>query len=383
VSGRGTISAPFANSGGTLRAVGGTMTVASAFTNSGVIRLDDGAGLAGGAITNTGRIQGDGTISNALTNSTTGSIRVDAGKTLFFGGTFVANAGEMNLQGGTLDFAGAISNSAAGFIAGRGALYTGGLTNNGQMAFSGGTADIHGDVSLAPGSRVVTSGAGSVTTFFDDVVHNGLEIFTGAAGSTVFFGDQSGAGPFTGTGTVYYIGDLRPGNSPANVNYGGDVVFSSEASLTLEIGGTTPGSQHDRLMIAGSAALDGALDVSLIDDFTPAGGQQFTILTASSIVNNGFVLSGPDASLFNLLVNSTSVILQAIGFPGDYDNNGAVDAADYVLWRKNKTRRSLFRTMRHPAQARPITTCGAPISANPLAAARVQARMRYQSRPRR
>jgi hypothetical protein len=45
--------------------------------------------------------------------------------------------------------------------------------------------------------------------------------------------------------------------------------------------------------------------------FTPAGGQQFTILTASSIVNNGFVLTGSAASSFNLLVNRTSPILQA------------------------------------------------------------------------
>jgi hypothetical protein len=33
-------------------------------------------------------------------------------------------------------------------------------------------------------------------------------------------------------------------------------------------------------------------------------------------------------------VSSTSVILQAIGVPGDYDGNGTVDAADYVVWRK-------------------------------------------------
>ena len=60
--------------------------------------------------------------------------------------------------------------------------------------------------------------------------------------------------------------------------------------------------------------------MSLINGFTPTGGQQFTILTAGSIVNNGFVLAGSAASSFNLLVNSTSVILQAIGLPGDYNH---------------------------------------------------------------
>jgi hypothetical protein len=46
------------------------------------------------------------------------------------------------------------------------------------------------------------------------------------------------------------------------------------------------------------------------------------------------VLAGPAASSFSLVVNSISVVLQAIGLPGDYNHNGTVDTADYVMWRK-------------------------------------------------
>ena len=106
---------------------------------------------------------------------------------------------------------------------------------------------------------------------------------------------------------------MAPGASPAEVSFEGSLALADTNTLFIEIGGTTPGSQYDRLTIAGSASLDGTLDVSLINGFTPTGGQQFTILTAGSIVNNGFVLAGSAASSFNLLVNSTSVILQAIG----------------------------------------------------------------------
>jgi autotransporter-associated beta strand protein len=337
VSGRGLISAPFANSGGMLRSVGGTINVTTAFTNSGVIRLDDAAGLAGGAITNTGLIQGDGAISNALTNAAGGSIRVDVGKILFFTGAFAPNAGEMNLQGGTLDFADAIINSANGYIAGRGALYTDGLTNNGAMAFSGGNADIHGDVTLTAGSRMVTSGSGATTTFFDDVTHNGAEIFTGAGASSVFFGALSGAGSFTGTGAVYSIGDLRPGNSPAAVNFGGSLVLGSSTSLMMELGGATPGAQYDRLMIAGSVSLAGALNVMLIDGFTPAAGNSFDILDWGTLSGAFSTVTLP--TLNGLTWNTsqlytTGVIsLAAAGLPGDYNQNGTVDAADYVVWR--------------------------------------------------
>jgi hypothetical protein len=144
----------------------------------------------------------------------------------------------------------------------------------------------------------------------------------------------SGPGDFFGPGTAHFNGGIAPGASAAEVSFEGSLTLAAANTLFIEIGGTSPGSQYDRLTIAGSASLDGTLNVSLINGFTLGGGQQFTILTAGSIVDNGFVLAGPAAGSFSLIVNSTSVILQAIGLPGDYNNNGIVDAADYVLWRK-------------------------------------------------
>ncbi|MBA4107867.1 MAG: hypothetical protein C0485_19210 [Pirellula sp.] len=336
VSGRGTISAPMTNAGGTLRAVGGTLHVTSAFANSGVIRLDDAAGLAGGAITNAGRIQGDGTIANSLTNAAGGSIRVDVGNTLFFRGAFAANVGELNLQGGTLDFAGAVTNSAAGFIAGRGALYTGGLTNSGQMAFSGGLADIHGDVTLTAGARVVTSSAGTVTTFFDDMVHNGLTIFTAASASTVFFGNQSGAGSFTGTGTVYYIGDLRPGSSPGTVSYAGSVVLGSATTLAIELGGSAS-AQYDQIHVTGGLSLGGDLEVSFINGFSPTAGQTFNILDWGSLSGTFSVLDlpalGRGLAWNTSTLYSSGVLSVALDYTADFDQDSDVDAADLSKWK--------------------------------------------------
>ncbi len=273
-----------ANNAGAQLVVAGALNNPGAFSNDAGARLElaNGTGLVlgGSILTNDGLLTGHGTIAKATTNTATGEIRAEIGRTLFFTGGFNANAGELNLQGGTIDIAGPVTNSAGGFISGRGALRTGGLTNDGQMAFSGGTTDIRGDVTLNSGSRVVTGGAGSVTTFFDDVVHNGQEIFTGAGASTVFFGDQSGAGPFTGTGTVYYIGDLRPGNSPGIVSYGGDLIFGGAASLVLEIGGVHPGDS-DHLEVAGTLFADGILTLSLFDGFLPEAGNSFDLLDAA------------------------------------------------------------------------------------------------------
>ena len=197
-------------------------------------------------------------------------------------------------------------------------LYTDGLNNAGQMAFSGGNADIHGDVTNSTGARIVTSGAGSVTTFFDDVIHNGLEIFTGAGASTVVFGGLTGAGPFTGTGTVYFIGDLRPGASPANVSFGGNVVLGSFARTVIEIGGTISGAQHDRLTVAHTLSLGGVLEVQLINGFVPSIGQNFDLLDAATINGNFSSVTLPPlppGRFWNTDLLTTTGVLSVVGAP--------------------------------------------------------------------
>ena len=257
-----------------------------AITNAGRITLQGGLGLISGAaaITNTGVITGDGTIAKPVTNSAGGQLRAETGKTLVFTGAVAANAGTFSLLGGTLEFTSAITNGATGFITGDGTLITAALTNNGTLALSG-TTRIFGDVTNAAGARIVTSG-GATTTFFDDVIHNGAEIRTSAGGASVFFGAVSGAGPYTGTGTVYFEGDLRPGNSPASVLYEGDLVLGGGATLTLELGGLLLGGQYDHLNIGGTFTEDGALDVVLYNNFAPHFGDTFDLFDAGALAGN-------------------------------------------------------------------------------------------------
>jgi hypothetical protein len=155
-------------------------------------------------------------------------------------------------------------------------------------------------------------------------------------GTVDFDGLVSGPGDFFGPGTANFNGGMAPGASPAEVAFEGSVALADTNTLFIEIAGTTLGDDYDSLTIVGDAALDGILDVSLVG-FSPTIGQQFTILTASSIIDNGLVLGGAAASSFSLLVGSTSVILQAIaaGVPGDYNQDGTVNAADYTVWRNN------------------------------------------------
>ena len=381
----GTVTVGTLTNSGTFRVNLGTATIGSVDNNSGGrifigdllnvtgglgnavgarITLEDGTGLlyGEGTLGNEGLLTGAGTVQKTLKNSTTGEVRGESGKTLFFTGA-ASNNGAFNLLGGTLDFADAVSNDATGFISGRGALFTGGLTNSGQMAFAGGNTDLRGDVTLTAGSRVATSGAGSVTVFYDDVVHNGTEIYTGAGASTVFFGSLSGTGPYTGGGTVYFTGDLRPGNSPAVVTFSPQIVFSPSNGLTMEIGGRVAGTGYDQLVFTNPGASQltwgGTLVVELINGFTPAAGDAFHVFdfdparaagtfATVTVVSHGLLPAGLAFDFTALYTTGVIRVVStagttfgqwaasALGNPaalpgGDHDNDGIRNLTEYAL----------------------------------------------------
>jgi len=109
------------------------------------------------------------------------------------------------------------------------------------MNFSGGNTDVFGVVNSTAGTRVIISG-GSTATFYDAFTNNANEVRTSANSATVFFGLVNGAGPFTGTGEVYYEGGYSPGNSPALVTTESSIFFGNNNTLTMEIGGIVAGS---------------------------------------------------------------------------------------------------------------------------------------------
>ena len=352
------------NSGGGRMFLGDTLNVSGALTNAlgARITLEDGTGLLAGlgALTNAGLLTGAGTVLKALTNGATGEVRGESGKTLFFSGA-ATNSGTFNLLGGTLDFADGVTNSATGTITGFGTFRSALLTNHGNLGLSGNTR-IDGDVTNTAGARIITSG-GSTTTFYDDVIHNGSEIRTSAGGATVFFGAVSGAGPFTGTGTVYFEGDLRPGNSPAVVTFSPQIVFSPSNVLTVELGGRVAGTGYDKLVFTNTGASQltwgGTLVIELINGFTPAAGDAFDVFDfdparatgtfgAITVVTNGLLPPGLAFDTSELhttgilrVVSTTGTTFSqwaatALGNPGalpggDHDGDGSLNLMEYAL----------------------------------------------------
>jgi hypothetical protein len=149
-------------------------------------------------------------------------------------------------------------------------------------------------------------------------------------------------GRIQGTGVIFGNianngGEISPGMSTGVLTVAGDYSQNDESTVLIELGGLVAGSQYDQLRISDSATLDGTLDVKLIDGFSPSVGSSFEILTAGLGMSGIFenvsvpVLAGDLG--WRILYGRTSVSL-VVSLPGDYNGNGVIDAADYIVWRK-------------------------------------------------
>jgi hypothetical protein len=161
---------------------------------------------------------------------------------------------------------------------------------------------------------------------------------TGTGSLEVQGGTLAGAGKLSGDLTVLTGATTGPGTSTGMLKVGGNYTQNAGATLAVEIGGTLPEQNFDVLEITGMASLGGTLDVALIDSYTPAINEQFTILSASSI-GGSLSLGGSDGGSFNLTQVGSTLVLEFIGgtagTTGDYNDDGTVDAADYTTWRDN------------------------------------------------
>ncbi|MEX2310758.1 MAG: hypothetical protein WD738_24535 [Pirellulales bacterium] len=154
------------------------------------------------------------------------------------------------------------------------------------------------------------------------------------AGGVTSFGEIRGDGNIVVVSEVRNRGLVSPGTSPGSLDIDGDYTQTTEGELLIELDSTA----YDQLLVTGEAALAGTLTVKLLGGFTPDIGQTFTILTADD-VDGEFtteVLPSVPGLIFDVLYNPQSVVLQilAAGIAGDYNADGIVDAADYVVWRK-------------------------------------------------
>ncbi|HEX2120197.1 MAG TPA: DUF11 domain-containing protein, partial [Thermoanaerobaculia bacterium] len=106
----------------------------------------------------------------------------------------------------------------------------------------------------------------------------------GPAGVTLNGGTLRGNG--TVTGNVNNSAVVSPGLSPGMLTINGNYSQSSSGTLSVEIGGTAPGTGYDRLAVTGNATLDGTLSASFFGGFIPTDNDVFDVVTYGSRSGN-------------------------------------------------------------------------------------------------
>ena len=229
---------------GSIVQIGGT-------NNGGVV----GATVIGGTLntTNGGVIQivgGNSALLNGSTNN--GAIQIPGGKTLFVSGTGLTNNGTILVDTAADNLTTKIFFNADGTLGGTGIVTLNGILN----AFNVAGFDCNG--------HNVINGANHTIKGNGDIFMNG--------------------GVLTSNGTI------APGNSAGQLNVFGNLVLGSTSNLSMEVGGATPATQYDVLNKADAAqlVLAGTLSVRLINGFTPAAGDTFTIVTTQTALGGAF-----------------------------------------------------------------------------------------------
>jgi len=292
------------------------------------LTMEQGGTFQADQFHNSGLVHGSGTMIGGVNNLTGGEIAVNTGDLLVIDGdgNTSTNAGQVSLAGGQLRLPLDFTNQASGLVIGNGTLRAdGGIANDGDMAFTA-TANIVGDV-INTINGLITSSGGTLT-FFDDVINNGT-IRTNANSFTVYLGSYSGSGD-AGTGTVIMEGDLKPGSSPGVMAFGGSLVFGGASTLAIELGGTTPNTEHDTLLVFGDATLGGTLDLSLINGFTPMPYDTFNVIETNGLTGRfdqvtGVGIGGGQG--LAVTYDAFKVVVTA-ALLGDTDLDGDVDDAD-------------------------------------------------------
>lgn len=198
----------------------------------------------------------------------------------------------------------------------------------------------------APSAPLTVTSADTLTvstpqTLSGTVVNQGLVIAPTAPGqSLALSGSLSGAGHYRGNFAL--LGSFSPGNSPAAITFDGDLLFGPGHQLTMEIGGTTPGTGYDTLNVTGQLSFGGSLNIAFINGFIPAPGNSFQLFTATSfggsfaqVTFNSFGNYVWDTSQ---LLSSGLITLSSIPEPSSFAALAGLAAGVSVFQRRRRVR---------------------------------------------
>ncbi|MBT8484948.1 MAG: hypothetical protein KJO43_05165 [Phycisphaerae bacterium] len=267
---------------------------------------------------------------------------LSTGDAIITGGSANWSEGDWNALGNF-----AADDFVAAFTGGSSEVGAGALTGGATAAYTGCTLDftagaewiVHlpltttntivrardpGTLVRLEGPALVDGGDWSIFGGATLEANAGIEL----AGDAVVGGD----GSFTIATVTNTSGALSPGPGAAEMVLSGDYTQGPAAELVIELAGAGVGPAHDRLVVNGTATLDGMLVVQTIDGFEPDPGSSFTVLTAGADIAGTFATLDAPSPDYAFEVRGTAVVVTFAGAacPADLDGSGEVGFTDLV-----------------------------------------------------
>lgn len=309
------------------------MNLTGVLENKGNINLDAGAALnlnmkdGGGFLQNQGSVN---VFQDSVFQATRGPFHFLGGD--IFGRVLLAGVdlelgdqtggNTLFVVNGITSLNGNISTQQTFLIQGGGGLNGGhavlksdfGLINNGAIILDATNGDIWRSILLAPegtiqnnGSIQVMPGTGGERGIVGELVNNGqvniaypttlgrsranhenhglfqledaLVTLIGKSFINQPEGVVQGQGTF-GVPTVNFMnqGIVRPEGDPGSITFLGGFTQESTGRIEMEVGPGDPGIGFDQIRVDGQAVFNGALDVILLEGYTPAAGDRFPLI---------------------------------------------------------------------------------------------------------
>lgn len=204
----------------------------------------------------------------------------------------------------------------------------------GGAAIVAGTAAVSGDVDVNAGELSLL-GSGALT--------GSLHVAAGAALTVQGVQWLTETTRLTGAGEVRgdlaVPGVLAPGDGLGVLAFTDNLALTSASRLQIEVSRLGTEVVADRVDVTGAVSLSGALELAFVDDFSPALGESFSILSASAITGaftDLLLPQLPNDFAWHIAYSASSVTLSVgapVQFdPADFNSDGSVDGGDLAIW---------------------------------------------------
>ena len=288
------------------------------------------------------------------------------------GGTWSLSAPNWTFDpAGTVPTSGWVPNDTALFSAGNDATGSFEVTVNGNQAVSGllfeeGDVTLSGlaqlsfggpafitvapsasgliSVAIAGNSGLVKDGAGTLIlggmqTYTGETIINAGTLRGAIPGSISINVNGTLGGTQTVNGNLTSAGHVSPGNSPGIITVNGNYMQMSSGVLDIEVAGVLPGTQHDQLVVTGTASLDGVLRI--VSQVPNAPGTTVHVLDGNRAGTRFFNVETVAGSGIYFAPEYLPNGVNAVSFAlGDMNRNGVLgpsDPGDVVFFAKALT----------------------------------------------